>query len=246
MSNVLGLGPLNDLIVRLSDRHGKDFVAGLIEDMGVTIRLSETDRARIPEHGRCVVACNHPTGILEIAVLHALLAIREDVRIVINTTLLDITRNAQDLTIPVPIFRKGDTTQREETRRRIQQALENEMLLLFFPSGVVSNRRDHGHMEDAVWKKGFVYSAVQNHAPVVPAFVTAKNSAFFYRLRALGSVGETASSLLLFRGIYPPTGLRLRDPLRGKPAASRNHRPRTLPPDKPTNWPKPSASAPMP
>ncbi len=199
MDWMLGLGRINDLITRLRDRYNHDFVAALLEDMGISLILSEQDRLRIPQTGRAVVACNHPTGILEIAVLHALLAVREDVRIVINTTLLDITRNAQDLTIPVPIFRKGDTAQREETKKRIQQALDQEMLLLFFPSGVVSNKLVRGHMEDARWKKGFVYSAVQNHAPVIPAFVTATNSDVFYRIRRMGALGETLSSLLLFR-----------------------------------------------
>jgi len=86
-----------------------------------------------------------------------------------------------------------------EVRRRIRQALEAEMMVLFFPSGVISNRLASGAIEDPEWKKGAFHAARDTQSPVLPAYVGARNSWLFYRVRSLEQPGELLSWALLFR-----------------------------------------------
>jgi putative hemolysin len=206
----LGLEDLQAYLAPLSDLRGQAFVDGAIEALGVRIAITDRYLANLPATGRCVIAANHPTGVLEMAMGCVLGRVRPDYRIVLNTLLLEIADNARDLAIPVPIFRTNRPGERDQTRARIQQALAREQALLFFPSGVVSGRGEGGRIQDGAWRPGFVHHALQAEAPIVPVHIDARNSRLFYRLRAYGRVGETLSQLLLFREFLDKRGTTFR------------------------------------
>jgi putative hemolysin len=195
----LGLDALHAYLEPLRDLRGQAFIDGAIDALGVTIEIADEDLARIPSGGRCVIAANHPTGILEMAMGVVLGRIRSDYRVVLNAMLLEVAANAEDLTIPVPIFRASHPEERERTRARIQSALGADRALLFFPSGVISSLTPRGRVEDGPWRPGFVLHALQAAAPVVPVYIDARNSRLFHALRAFGPTGETLSLLFLFR-----------------------------------------------
>lgn len=207
---LLGLRHIDAHIGRAAHLQGLPFVQALMEDLEIRYDVPDADRARVPRTGRVVVTSNHPTGITELALVNYLATIRTDLRVVINETLLDIAANARDLVIPLPVFNRRDPAVQAELRGRIREALEAEMLLLFFPSGVISNRASGGGLEDPEWKKGALHAARDTGAPILPVHVGARNSARFYRLRGLPRVGETLSWTWLFReymkhqgGLYP-------------------------------------------
>jgi putative hemolysin len=234
---LLGLRHIDEHIGRAAHLECLPFIRALMEDLEIRYDVPAADRARVPRTGPVVVTSNHPTGITELALFNYLATIRPDLRIVINETLLDIAANARKLVIPLPVFNRRDPAVQAEIRGRIREALGAGMLLLFFPSGVISNRVPGGGLEDPEWKKGALHAARDTGAPILPVHVGARNSAAFYRLRGLPGVGETLSWTLLFReymkhrgGLYPirvgelipPTALRPGEALDGADLAALN------------------------
>lgn len=220
MDCFMGLPRLNRHVDRVGHLSDLAFFEGLVDDLGIRYVCSAADQARIPRTGRCVVTANHPTGITELALLNYLGRFRRDVRVVINEVLLDIASNAKGLLIPLPVFVARGSRDQIEIRRRIDEALEQEMMLLFFPSGVISNRCGRGRIEDETWKKGAIHAARRARAPIIPVYLGARNSRAFYLIRSLGKAGEFMSWTLLFReymrhknGVYP---IRIGEPVTPK------------------------------
>ena len=210
LETLLGIRQIDAHIRRVAHLRNHDFVHGLMRDLGLVYDCPPEHEARVPKTGRVVVAANHPTGISELGMFDYLGCLRRDVKIVINETLLDIAANARDIVIPLPVFNRRDPKVQARLRGQIREALEDEMMVLFFPSGVISNRLPGGGIQDPEWKKGAFHAARDTESPVLPAHIGARNSEWFYRIRSLGKVGETLSWTLLFReylghqdGTYP-------------------------------------------
>jgi len=199
LDSLLGLRRIDRHVRRAADAGGFDFVAGLMRDLGLRYDCPDEDRARIPRSGRVVVVANHPTGISELGLFDYLATVRRDLRIVINETLLDIAANAEETVIPLPVFNARDPAVQARTRARIRAALEEERMVLFFPSGVISNRQPGGEIADPEWKKGAIHAARDTGAPILPIYLGARNSRLFYWVRSLGGFGEQLSWALLFR-----------------------------------------------
>jgi putative hemolysin len=76
--------------------------------------------------------------------------------------------------------------------------LRNEGVLIVFPAGEVSRLRPHG-IRDTKWQSGFLRMAKANHCPILPVYLDAKNSAFFYGVSLLY---KPAASALLVKEMF--------------------------------------------
>jgi putative hemolysin len=68
-----------------------------------------------------------------------------------------------------------------ENARIIDQAFESEVMMLYFPAGLVS-RKQKGRIEDLEWKKTFVRKARTYKRDVIPTYISGKNTNWFYNL----------------------------------------------------------------
>src|SRR5690606_1961769 len=76
---------------------------------------------RVPRTGRCVVVCNHPTGIADgVAVYDALKRVRDDVIFFANADALRVSPRLAETVIPVEWVESKRT--REKTRATLQAA----------------------------------------------------------------------------------------------------------------------------
>ena len=82
--------------------------------------------------------------------------------------------------------------------RAIDQHLKNEGALIIFPAGEVSRMGATG-VRDGLWLPGFLRFASKARAPIVPLFVDARNSVFFYSLSMLA---KPLSTLWLVREMF--------------------------------------------
>src|SRR5215468_574021 len=79
------LQEINEIYERVQRRECRSWFDGLLEEMKISFRVAESDVKRIPNHGAALVVSNHPFGILDGAVLGALLCrLRDDVKIMTN------------------------------------------------------------------------------------------------------------------------------------------------------------------
>ena len=129
---------------------------GLLRKFEINTLVAQQDLSRIPSTGPVLIVVNHPFGILDGAVLAAVLAsIRGDVKILANELLASIPE-IRDLLIPV------DTLGGKSAARRNSSSIKASIdflaaggLLVAFPAGEVS------HFQ---WRKRSVTDSAWNPA----------------------------------------------------------------------------------
>jgi putative hemolysin len=174
---LLGLTALGRLYAELNDGN---FIDRAIERLGITVKVPDEHLRRVPVNGPVIVVANHPTGALDgLALAHALKRRRDDVRLLGNHMLARVPE-MRDWIIAVNPFDPCSI----ENRRGVRTArawLRRGGLLVVFPSGEVSNvTRADGMLVDGNWQQGAAGLARWSSAAVVPAYVEARSSRWFW------------------------------------------------------------------
>jgi len=182
-----------------ADKHpnikGLDFLERVLETFGFNYSVRSFERERIPALNRVVIIANHPLGSLDgLALLKLVLEIRSDVKIVANDLLMAI-EPLHPLLLPVNNMSGGTD---KEKLKSIQQYLENEGAVIFFPAGEVSRLRPNG-VRDTHWHSGFLRMALKTQAPVLPIHVKGRNTVLFYGISAFS---KPLSTLFLAREMF--------------------------------------------
>jgi len=136
---------------------------------------------RIPEKGRLIVVCNHPTGIADgEAVWDALKARRPDLIFFANSDALRVSARLGEVIIPVEWVEEKRTRERtRETLIRARQALEGERCLIVFPAGRLATRQA-GAIIDPPWQANAVSLAKRYGAPIAPVHIAGPASSLFH------------------------------------------------------------------
>ena len=182
---------------------GLDMVEQVLEYLDVSCELSERDLEQIPSQGPVVIVANHPLGTLDgMALLHAVSQVRRDVKIVTNR-LLNCLDSLSSLMVLVDNM--GNRTSRQQVEQ-MQEQLENQGVLIFFPAGEVSRFGSKG-IKDSKWTHGFLRLAARYRAPIVPIHVSGRNSSLFY---LTSKIYQPLSMLLLVHEMFANRGERLK------------------------------------
>jgi putative hemolysin len=181
---------------------GRAFIEAALEHLDVRYTVDQVERERIPQQGRLLIVANHPSGALDaLALLHFVLGLRRDVRILANDVLAGIEPLHENL-LPLRILGGRPTP---ESLAAVEAALQREECVIVFPAGEVS-RLGLAGIRDGRWRRGFLRFARATGAPVLPVRIGARNSALFYGASALYKPAGTA---LLPREIFSRRGCRI-------------------------------------
>ncbi len=166
-----------DAIVGLPGLGALDYVSRQLQ-LKVTVRGLE----RVPASGRCIILCNHPTGIADgIALYDALKARRPDLCFYANSDAHRVSPRFTDVLIPVE-WQEAKRT-REKTRETLiltREAMEAERCLIIFPAGRLARRQPDGELCDPVWQPTAVSLARKSGAPIVPMHLSGPWSGLFH------------------------------------------------------------------
>lgn len=167
---------INGVISHLHDQMGLDFVNKLIEDeFGINVQTVNLDN--IPQKGRYIVASNHPLGGLDgIALMYTIGKRRKDIKFIVNDILFEL-ENLKELFVPINKYGYNNY----ESVRVIENVYASDQVILVFPAGFVS-RRKNKKICDLQWKKSFITKAKQHKRDIIPVHIKGKNSNFFYNL----------------------------------------------------------------
>ncbi len=180
---------------RLAGIEAREFSRRVVECLGVDVVVHHANKTSIPVSGPVLVVCNHPYGGIEAIVLvHELLKVRSDVKVLGNTA-LRIVRELSDVMIYTnPLV----SSQRNlGSIRQASSQLKNGGVLLIFPAGRVSYfRKDLGRTTDHDWNRIVGHLIAHSSAAVVPTFIDGFNSRMFI---ALGFIYSRLKILLLPR-----------------------------------------------
>ncbi|WP_394132056.1 GNAT family N-acyltransferase [Shewanella maritima] len=188
---------------QIADKHahlsGIDFIEQVLAEFDVSYAVPNQEIENIPVTGRLVIYANHPIGSLDaLALIKLISQVRTDIKVVANELLMAIPQ-LHSILIPVKNLTGGTPKQHIAT---IHQWLNNEGVVIIFPSGEVSRLRPHG-VTDLKWNSGFLRFAKSCHAPLLPIYIDAKNSASFYGASMLY---KPLASLLLVKEMFKQGG----------------------------------------
>ncbi len=135
----------------------------------------------LPASGRCVIVCNHPTGIADgVAMYDAIRRVRSDAIFFANADALRVAPRLAETIIPVEWVHAKRT--REKTRNTLnaaKQAFADERCVVMFPAGRLA-RVEQGVLIDEPWESSAVSLARKHYAPIVPVHMTGPSSRLFH------------------------------------------------------------------
>ncbi len=177
LERVIHQDELNEFLYKNRNYYGLDFIARIMEFFEVDPVVKREER--IPETGRYTIAANHPLGGLDgIALMHEVGKVRKDIIFPVNDILMNIP-TMQELFIP--INKHGSNA---ENIRIFNETFASDMLLLYFPAGLVS-RKQKGKIKDLDWMKTFLTKSKRYKRDIIPVYIGGRNTNFFYNLANL-------------------------------------------------------------
>lgn len=183
---------VNAMIYRHRDKTGLDFVAAILDEFEVNIRIYSnfttsplhhvtTDIPSLfPPDGRYIIAANHPLGGLDgLVLIHVAGQVNNKLVFPVNDLLMNIPGLKP---LFIPINKHGKNT---ENIRIIDNTFASDKLILYFPAGLVSRKHKGGIIKDLEWKKTFITKAKKFHRDIIPVFISGRNTNLFYHLANL-------------------------------------------------------------
>lgn len=169
---------INRFMVKHDDKKGIEFIGAVLEHLNVSYKTVHRQIENIPSMGKVVIVANHPLGALDaLCLIQMVCSVRQDkkVKIVANKMLGAIPQLKEFL---IGVDNINDKLSKYALRQ-IDQALQAEEAVIFFPSGEVSRAGLFG-IKEKEWKGGFVKFSKRNAAPILPVFIKARNTPLFY------------------------------------------------------------------
>ena len=164
-------------VAGLSGQGAFDYMSNLLD-----LKVSTLNLDRIPATGRCVIVCNHPTGIADgVAVYDAIKKRRADAIFFANADALRVSPRLNEIVIPVEWVVEKRT--REKTRATLdaaRAAFEGERCIVMFPAGRLARVGKDGSLTDPEWASTAASMARKYKAPVVPIHVAGPTSHLFH------------------------------------------------------------------
>lgn len=193
---IMGLLGINKVNRLHENVYGQEDAAGLLlEQLGVSYAICDSDLAHIQAEGGMVLISNHPTGALDgIMLIDAISKVRPDVKFMGNF-LLGRIEPLKKYFISVDPF---DSKERAKNLRGIKESMQhvkNGGALVIFPAGEVATwQKGFWRIEDKRWSDSIIKFIRSLGVPVVPICIEARNSKKF---RLVGKIHPMLRTAML-------------------------------------------------
>jgi len=166
---------LNDFLEKWGHLRDAEFIEAGLNHFKINVKVFGSEN--IPKAGRYIFVSNHPLGGLDgLVFINEISKHYHDLKFPVN----DILTNIENLSgIFLPVNKHGP--QGRDAVRSIEEAYSSNTQILYFPAGLCS-RKKRGVIKDLQWQKNFVTKAINHQRDIVPAYISGRNSNFFYTL----------------------------------------------------------------
>lgn len=171
----------------------------------MNVRVRVEPKPDMPAEGPLVIVANHPFGAIEgLALLDAVRAIREDVKVLANGILEGVPEMREHCFFVDPFGGEGSGQRNFGPVTRAFRWLRSGHALIVFPAGeVASYSLSTGRVQDAPWLPLIGGLIHRTSAKVVPVFIPGSNRWFFH---AAGLIHPRLRTLLLGREFLAQRG----------------------------------------
>ncbi len=208
LEHLLPLERVRELYRRAQQPVNRSLMENVLSEMEVEYKIADADLARVPAEGPVLVTANHPFGILDGAILGALLQrVRPDVKIVTNHLLAGIPELHEHCIFVDPFGKPESIARNRVALRKAIRWLENGGMLAMFPAGEVSHvQLRHMEVSDSEWNPIVSRLIVKAGVPALPLFFRGSNSIPF---QAMGLVHPRLRTAWLFHEFLHQRGRRV-------------------------------------
>ncbi len=174
----------NYILENFAEQPPMDFIDSTLDYIGTRYELHGVEN--IPQGKRLLFAANHPLGgvdgmVLATAINKLKLNDGEgDVKLIVN----DILLNLEPLR-PIFIGINKHGAQKGNLSDQLAELYNSNSSIINFAAGFCSRKMKGGKIEDIPWKPNYVTRSLKSQRVIIPTYVDALNSKFFYRLASL-------------------------------------------------------------
>ncbi|MDR0541985.1 MAG: lysophospholipid acyltransferase family protein [Dysgonamonadaceae bacterium] len=175
-----GLDKVNRVYDSAKHLSGTDIEDAMIDGLGIMRRVHNIEVLRQFDGQPFITVSNHPYGHIDgILLIGEVAKVRPDYKVMVNWMLgqIDIM---QDHFIGVNPY-SSDQVNRSSVggvKESLRHLKENHPLG-FFPAGSVSKNAGFNKVKDRRWQAGVIKLIQKAQVPIIPAFISGKNSWFF-------------------------------------------------------------------
>lgn len=168
---------INNVLATSHGLEGVDFAEHVLNYLNVNVDIEGMEHLQPGK--RYIFVANHPLGGLDgIALIsHVGRHYNSNIRFMVNDLLMAI-KPLKSLFLPI----NKHGRQSRDAAKLISQQYSSDNQMLTFPAGLCSRLQDDGTVADLKWNKHAVVHAIHDQRDVVPVYVDAVNSRFFYLL----------------------------------------------------------------
>lgn len=175
LNNFIKADSLNEILELNEFKDSIGFIDGALDYIGVTYKLYNIEN--IPSDSKLIFIANHPLGGVDGMILAtAIDKVCPDVRLIVN----DILLNIEPLK-PIFVGVNKHGAQANELSQKLNELYNSNSPIINFPAGLCSRLFKKGVINDLQWKPSFVARTIASQRVVIPTFVEARNSRFFYK-----------------------------------------------------------------
>lgn len=209
LKRIIHQNDVNRFLEQNEHNYDFDFVRASLVEFGIEEKVIGLQH--LPATGGAVLVANHPLGAMDfMTMMNAIGMKRKDVKALVNDILLNL-HNLRNLFAGVN--KVGKTS--ADALHEVESVFASSNLSITFPAGLVSRKQFPDGLfgkpviEDLEWKKTFITRARKHRKNVIPVYIEARNSNFFYSFalwrKRLG-IKANIEMLLLVDEMYKQRG----------------------------------------
>lgn len=202
IKKILHQDEINAFLEEKKDLFGIDFVHAVLDLFKIKYNVIGIEN--IPPNSKYLFVSNHPQGAIDsMCLISAIQKHVGEVRFIVNDVLLYL-KNFDPIFVPINLF----GAQSKLAVKKFDEVFHSPYQILFYPAGLVS-RKIKGEVHDPEWKKSFINLAIKHQHDVIPVYIQAQNSKFFYRLASFRKFIGIKSNVEMFylpNEMYKQTG----------------------------------------
>lgn len=183
--SVLALHRINRVFAKVCHLRSAEFTSSWLKELNVKYTVENSSVLDCLPQGSFVTVSNHPFGFIDGIIMIDLIAPRRpDYKFMVNTVLMSLYPIEENMVGVKPTTTKSGSSVENGTGLKVTlRHLHSGGSMGFFPAGAVSNYNEYRwKVTDREWQETVVRMIQMAKVPVVPIYISGKNSIFFHFL----------------------------------------------------------------
>ncbi len=161
-----------------------------VNKLKLTLNTNYQNGSYIPQKGRLIIIANHAFGVADgVSICSILSKVRNDYKMVTHKVLRQADA-VKDKILPIDFNETKDALLTNlYTRKEAEKVLNNNGVLVIFPSGRISTKKNLKKLtkaDDGQWKQWVSKLILKTKSPVLPIFFDGQNSQWYHLANKLG------------------------------------------------------------